>query len=101
MGMSPDAFWDLLPREFFLKQHGFNAMMDRKDRNDWEMVRWQTAFLLQPHMKKGKQLKPTSLIKFPWEEKTSLSRSEMMKNRKEMEYYSKLYGLKEKPSDGK
>ena len=66
MGMSPEAFWDLLPREFFLKQHGFNAMMDRKDRNDWEMVRWQTAFLLQPHMKKGKQLKPTSLIKFPW-----------------------------------
>lgn len=100
MGMRPDEFWDLLPREFFLKQHGYNAMIERKERNDWEMIRWQTAYLLQPNMKKGKTIKPTDLIKFPWERKKSKSRAELLEARKEREYYAKLYGLKMKPKDG-
>jgi hypothetical protein len=100
MDMNPDEFWNMLPREFFLKQHGFNDQVERNERNQWEMIRWQTAYLLQPHMKKGKKMKPTDLIKFPWEEKKSKSRAEILKNRKEMEYYAKLYGSKVKTSNG-
>lgn len=36
---------------------------------DWERCRWSTAYLLQPHSKKGKKIKPTDLIKFDWDKK--------------------------------
>ena len=35
--------------------------------DDWERARWMAAISLQPHMSKGKTLKPQDLITFPWE----------------------------------
>lgn len=37
--------------------------------DDWERARWMAAISLQPHMSKGKTLKPQDLITFPWEVK--------------------------------
>jgi hypothetical protein len=35
--------------------------------DDWERARWMAAISLQPHMGKGKTIKPQDLISFPWE----------------------------------
>ena len=35
--------------------------------DDWDRARWMAAISLQPHMSKGKTLKPQDLITFPWE----------------------------------
>jgi hypothetical protein len=43
---------------------------DAKYMADWERTRWLGATLLQPHAKKGKQIKPTDLMKFSWEKAT-------------------------------
>ena len=39
--------------------------------DDWERARWMAAISLQPHMAKGKTIKPQDLIIFPWEAKPS------------------------------
>lgn len=51
-------------------------------RTDWERVRWLAAAMLQPHLKKGTNLKATDLITFDWEKKSVPEKSD--KSRKEM-----------------
>ena len=43
-------------------------MESRRDRGEWERVRWQSALILNMFAKKGKTIKPTELVVFPWEE---------------------------------
>ena len=56
----------------------------------WEQTRWIAAVLLQPHMKKGKRMKPTDLVKFPWEEskKTKQTKEEIQHK---IDYTLELY----------
>ena len=46
---------------------GWEEVEQRRTREAWEMTRWQACALLQPHMSKGKKLRPSDLIRFPWE----------------------------------
>lgn len=46
---------------------GNSEMEDARQRQAWERTRWAAAALLQPHISKGKKLKLTDLVQFPWE----------------------------------
>jgi len=35
----------------------------------WEQTRWLGSVILQPHAKKNRTIKPSDLMKFPWDEK--------------------------------
>ena len=37
-------------------------------RDAWERSRWQAMQFLSPHLKKNSKMKPTDLIRFPWED---------------------------------
>mgnify|MGYP003658723608 FL=1 len=72
MKMQPEEFWHMLPCNFFTALKGFFEMREYNDRNNWIRTRWQTTFLLNIQMSKGKSIKPHDLIKFDWEQEASL-----------------------------
>lgn len=80
----------MLPRQFFLMQKAHHKKVQQKTQESWEQTRWIAAVLLQPHMKKGKRMKPTDLVKFPWEEKpkTKQTKKEIQH---EIDYTLQLY----------
>ena len=61
----PEQFWDLTMREFRLMQMGYLAELKDSQMHDWNLVRSMGTFVLQPHLKKGKSLKPKDLIPLP------------------------------------
>jgi hypothetical protein len=63
-----------------------NEVMTAQMQLSWEQTRWLGAIILQPHMKKGKSIKPTDLIALPWDKKeTKVSDEEQERKRKERE----------------
>jgi hypothetical protein len=63
-----------------------NEVMTAQMQLSWEQTRWLGAIILQPHMKKGKSIKPTDLVAFPWEKKQKqISQEEEEKRKKERE----------------
>jgi hypothetical protein len=59
---------------------------EQEARISWEQTRWLGAIILQPHMKKGKTIKPSDLIALPWDKKeTKASDEEQERKRKERE----------------
>lgn len=48
-----------------LRLKGMRAQQTQQYRNEWERTRWLAMFIVMPHSKK--KLKPTDLVKFPWE----------------------------------
>ena len=49
-----------------------------KEKSEWERARWMASAILQPHVNK-KSLKPTDLVRFPWEKDDSAERIKMLK----------------------
>jgi len=54
--------------EFCLIQDGFVKKFEMESRERWELTRWQTYLLLQPHSDKGKLNNVKQLAVFPWEQ---------------------------------
>tara|TARA_R110002020_G_scaffold154529_8_gene334424 strand:- start:1320 stop:1625 length:306 start_codon:yes stop_codon:yes gene_type:complete len=90
IGLKPSEFWDILPREFFLMQKAYYKKEQQKTQESWEQTRWIAAVLLQPHMKKGKRMKPTELVKFPWEENKNKKQTKK-EIQHEIDYTLELY----------
>lgn len=67
MGMSEDEFWNETLRATSLRIEGFRRKEEREYRADWERARWMAAVFVQPYATKGKTIRPTDLMKFPWE----------------------------------
>lgn len=67
MGFTPAALLCFTFSEFMQAYSAYVKNEHEKEQHQWERTRWQTAALLGPHMKKGKALKPTDLVTFPWE----------------------------------
>ena len=86
--MKVDEFYDMLPIEFWHKVEGFYEIINFNQRREWERVRWQTTLLLNPHVRKGKTLKPKDLIVFDWEKEEKDIDFEELKNK--AEYMKKL-----------
>lgn len=61
-----------------------NEMTTAQMQLSWEQTRWLGAIILQPHMKKGKSIKPQDLVAFPWEKKEKqISEAEQQKRKAE------------------
>lgn len=72
LGIIPSQFYELTPIEFDYAIKDFDQRERDKIevliRNEAEMTRWQTMHLLNPHLKKDKQIKdPKKLGRFPWD----------------------------------
>lgn len=53
----------------------------RQDEKQWHKVRVLASLLMQPHMKKGKSIRPQDLIPLPNDiKRTRISESEMLKD---------------------
>jgi hypothetical protein len=65
--MTETEFWLSTPRTFFYRLEGFSELNNIKEQAEWERIRWAVAYLLQPHAKKNRRIKPKDLITFPWE----------------------------------
>ena len=93
MGMSVEDFYDMIPKHFFNKMDGFFELEQLRDRSDWERTRWQTCYLLNIQLSRGKQLKLKDLIQFAWEKKDTKEDYKKLKNKaeyiKNLEEYGK------------
>jgi len=88
MGMSVEDFYDMIPRHFFNKMDGFFELEQLRDRSDWERTRWQTCYLLNIHLPRGKQIKLKDLLQFEWDNKDAKEDYSKLKDR--AEYIKKL-----------
>tara|TARA_R110001599_G_scaffold78460_2_gene213255 strand:+ start:205 stop:489 length:285 start_codon:yes stop_codon:yes gene_type:complete len=84
LGMNVDDFYDMLPREFWNKVDGFYELENMRQKSDWERTRWSTCLLLNIQLPKGKNLKPTDLMEFEWEENKKKIDFEDLKNKAEL-----------------
>jgi hypothetical protein len=93
LNLSEDEFWDMTPQAFSYRTDGYWEHFDLHQKLEWERVRWLGTIILQPHMKKGRTLKPTDLIKFEWEKGQSkkMSKDDIDKRRKHAEFVKKKY----------
>lgn len=67
MGLPPSVFYSMSMREFFAAINGQQEQAEQIQRREWERTRWLATCLLQPHVDKGKKLKPSDLMRFSWE----------------------------------
>jgi hypothetical protein len=88
MGMSVEDFYNMIPRHFFNKMDGFYELEQTKDRANWERTRWQTCYLLNIHLPRGKHIKLKDLVEFDWDKKTKKADYKKLKNK--AEYIKKL-----------
>lgn len=84
MGMSPDEFWDVTPKEFFYKMEGFFDHQMFLQRQAWERCRWSTNLLWNIQVDPKHRMSPTEMIKFEWEkvkgeQKPPLTKEELEK----------------------
>jgi hypothetical protein len=63
IGMPESEFWETTPRYFAARVRG----KQRDDREKWVMARQAAYWTILPHMGK-KQIKPTALGVFEWEQ---------------------------------
>ena len=82
MDISPDIFWDMTMRQYILKQNGYLQKIEDEQIHHWNLLRNVATFILQPHLKKGKSVKPTDLMHLPIDGK-SKSEKDIEKRRKE------------------
>ena len=54
-------------REIFNAVRGYHQKMEIGIKTTWESARFIAHTCIQPYVTKGKQIKATDLIKFPWE----------------------------------
>lgn len=66
--MSQAEFWNSTIRQVLDITGARMQAQQERERGKWERARWLGAVILQPHLQKGKTLKPTDLIKFDWEQ---------------------------------
>lgn len=82
MDLSPDIFWDMTMRQYILKQNGYLQKLEDEQIHDWNLLRNMATYILQPHLKKGKSIKPSELMYLPIDGKTNTEK-DIEKRRKE------------------
>jgi hypothetical protein len=63
VGLDYHTFYFLTPVEFFKIMNGYNIRRQQELNNSWEQVRFMTANIMNPHLKRP--IKPADLIKLP------------------------------------
>ena len=65
MNLIPSVFWNMTFREFILAQRGYLERLEDEQIHDWNLLRNMATYILQPHLKKGKTIKPTEIMHLP------------------------------------
>ena len=92
MGLKPNEFYDITPKEFFLMQRAYEKTSIEQLQMQWDTTRWLATILLQPHMRKGRKIKPKDLATFPWDEKEKkVKKYDKKQIAKQANYTAKLY----------
>ena len=65
--LSPSAFWSMTFGEISLALDANRESEEMRERMEWERTRWLGSIIMQPHLKKGRKLRPKDLMQFPWE----------------------------------
>lgn len=70
LGLSADEFWDFQYNELAMRYHAYRDKRDAQIKHDYNITRWQSWMLLQPHIdsKKGGLKSPVDLVRFDWDE---------------------------------
>jgi hypothetical protein len=87
LGLLPEQFWNLTMREFRLMQKGYLKKLEDEQIHNWDLLRTMAVFVLQPHMKKGKSLKPKDIIPLPKDKKSGKVKS--LKERQETALFAR------------
>jgi hypothetical protein len=61
--------------EFHLRMEGYN----RKRDESWHKVRVLASLLLQPHLKKGKKIRPEDILSLPMDKKPKPTKEQFEK----------------------
>ena len=65
--LSPSAFWDMTFGELSLALEANRENAEMQERFAWERTRWLATIYMQPHLRKGRKLRPKDMMQFPWE----------------------------------
>ena len=65
--LSPSAFWSMTFDELSLALEANRETVEMQERYEWERTRWLATIFMQPHLRKGRKLRPKDLMQFPWE----------------------------------
>ena len=65
--LSPSAFWSMTFGELSLALEANRETAEMEERFAWERTRWLATIYMQPHLRKGRKLRPKDLMQFPWE----------------------------------
>jgi len=70
LGLNSNEFWEFQYNELAMCYHAYRDKRDSQIKHDYNLSRWQTFMLLQPHIdsKKGNMKTPMDLVKFDWDE---------------------------------
>tara|TARA_R110000824_G_scaffold400323_1_gene607589 strand:+ start:631 stop:927 length:297 start_codon:yes stop_codon:yes gene_type:complete len=97
--MNVVELYGLTPAMFYNAQEGLFDQWQMDTEKDWEIARWMSCVIINPHVKKN--LKPKDLTQFPWEKKrTEKSKKEVKKLQNEAQLYKKIVE-KEMKQNGK
>ena len=79
---------------FYNAQKGLFEQHQVSTRTNWEIARWVSAIVINPHVKKN--ISPKDICKFPWERKSAAkNKEELEKIYKEAELFKKIIESKE------
>ena len=69
LGLNAYEFWDMQYNELIIRYEAYRDQKNAQIKHDYDLTRWQTFLLLQPHIdnKKGNLNKPTDLVRFEWD----------------------------------
>ena len=65
--LHPSLLYEMTFRELQVMAEGKRKNMEEPFKRDWERARWLATVSIQPHMKKGKRIRPQDLMTFEWE----------------------------------
>lgn len=86
----PHLFWDMTMAELDFIWYGYR----HKEEQEWVRLRWQTALLINVHVPKGKQIKPTELILLDCDKRNRKKNVRIMSNEELQEVLKKYENIK-------
>lgn len=89
MGMSLSDFETCTPSEFSAIYGQWQQCRQADERRQWEMTRMMCVCSLQPYSKEG--LRPTDVIKFPWEAETPTEAGQKLPEPQSRDYILERY----------
>lgn len=72
VGINPNEFGLLTPRETSLIHNAWIEHQTFSERQQWERVRWQTTYLLNIQLKEKDRQTPNKFFPFEWDNETTI-----------------------------